>query len=63
MNMGAKIQIKLQGIRVGSVTTLWDLLVWRVSETSWVIGHQTININDGGVSLAEAVAKFERLLD
>ena len=61
--MQAKIEAKLQQLSVGCVTTLWDLLVWRLSADRWVVGHNSIRLSDEGLTLEAAVAKFDRLLD
>lgn len=63
MTINQKIETRLTALTVGCVATLWDLLVWRVSETAWVVGHNSIRLTDDALSLADAVAKFERLLD
>lgn len=63
MTIEDKIKSRLLAITVGCVTTLWDLLVWRVSETHWVVGHQSVRLSDPAISLEDAVVKFERLLD
>lgn len=61
--MSQKIKSRLTSLSVGSIATLWDLLVWRVSETRWVVGHNSIKITDEGCGIDEAAEKFERLLD
>lgn len=63
INLTERIESRLTTLNVGRIASLWDLLVWRVSETKWVIGHNSISINDHGVSLEEAIEKFALLLD
>lgn len=61
--MAERIKNKLCAIPVGHVTTLWDLLIWRVSKTNWVIGHQTVDLTSSGYDLEKAASEVERLMD
>ena len=61
--MKDRIQNRLETLSVGCVATLWDLLVYRVSQTRWIVGHNSFNMSDASLTIDDAVAKFERLLD
>lgn len=62
--VSAKVTRRLQTMGVGNVSTLWDLLVYRVSQDRWVVGHQTVNVKHAtGLKIEEAVERFVGLLD
>ena len=63
MLLNEKIKARLLAMSAGCVATLWDLLVYRVNESKWIIGHNSLKMSDPLLSIDDAVAKFERMLD
>ena len=63
MHLSDKIKVRLLTMTAGCVATLWDLLVYRVNESKWIIGHNSLKMSDPLLNIDDAVAKFERMLD
>lgn len=61
--MTTKITSRLNALSVGCVATLWDLMVYRLSEDRWIVGRNSIRLTDTALCLSDAADKFENLLD
>lgn len=58
-----KIRNKINCIGIGNVTTLWDLLIYRVSANAFAVGHLTVKIDGPFFDLDNAAGEIERLMD
>ncbi len=53
----AMIRSRLEGVMVGHITTMYDMVVWRISENSWIVG-ETVGINFPRLDIDAAVTRI-----